>query len=86
MHGRENVARYVAGLVARFTEGLLPAFVEVNGAPAVAFTDGENLRGVLVLHADGGRLTALDLVVNPEKLTYAQGQRSRIRGLPGLSG
>jgi RNA polymerase sigma-70 factor (TIGR02957 family) len=86
VHGRENVARYVTGLVARFTEGLLPAFVEVNGAPAVAFTDGENLRGVLVLHADGERLTALDLVVNPEKLTYAQGQLSRIGALPGLSG
>jgi hypothetical protein len=39
-----------------------------------------------VLHADGGRLTALDLVVNPEKLAYAQGQLSRIGGLPGLSG
>jgi RNA polymerase sigma-70 factor (TIGR02957 family) len=86
VQGRENVARYVAGLVARFTEGLLPVFVEVNGAPAVAFTDGENLRGVLVLHADGERLTALDLVVNPEKLAYAQGQLSRIGGLPGLSG
>jgi len=86
VQGRENVARYVSGLVARFTEGLLPTFVEVNGAPAVAFTDGENVRGVLMLHADGERLTALDLVVNPEKLRFAQGQLSRIGGLPGLSG
>jgi RNA polymerase sigma-70 factor (TIGR02957 family) len=86
VQGQENVARYVSGLLTRFTEGLLPVFVEVNGAPAVAFTDGENLRGVLVLHADGERLTALDLVVNPEKLAYAQGQLSRIGGLPGLSG
>jgi RNA polymerase sigma-70 factor (TIGR02957 family) len=86
VQGRENVARYVTGLVARFPEGLLPALVEVNGAPAVAFTDGENLRGVLVLHADGERLTALDLVVNPEKLVHAEGQLSRIGGLRGLSG
>jgi len=86
VQGRENVARYVTGVVTRFTEGLLPAFVEVNGAPAVVVTDGENLRGVLMLHVDGERLTALDLVVNPEKLAYAQGQLSRIAGLPGLSG
>jgi RNA polymerase sigma-70 factor (TIGR02957 family) len=86
VQGRENVARYVAGLVARFSEGLLPAFVEVNGAPAVAFTGGGDLRGVLVPRTDGERLTALDLVVNPEKLAYAEGQLSRIGGLSGLRG
>src|SRR4051812_18699975 len=86
VQGRENVARYLVGLVRRFWEGLLPTFVEVNGAPAVALTAGGSLGGVLVLHTDGERLTALDLVVNPEKLAYAQGQLSRIGGLPGLSG
>ena len=45
-----------------------------------------DLRAVLVLHTDGERLTGLDLVVNPEKLTFAQGQLSRIGGLSGLSG
>jgi RNA polymerase sigma-70 factor (ECF subfamily) len=86
VEGRENVARYVAGVVARFSAGLLPAFVEVNGVPAVAFTDGSSLHGVLVPQVEGERLTALDLVVNPEKLAYAQAQLSRIGGLPGLSG
>jgi RNA polymerase sigma-70 factor (TIGR02957 family) len=84
--GRENVARYVDGLVRRFQAGALPLFVEVNGAPAVAFTEGGSLRGVLVLHADGDHLTGLDLVVNPEKLTFAEGQLSRIQALSGLSG
>jgi RNA polymerase sigma-70 factor (TIGR02957 family) len=86
VRGRENVARYVAGLVRRFGEGSLPAFVEVNGAPAVALTVGGRLVGVLVLHTDGERLTGLDLVVNPEKLAFAERQLSRIGGLPGLSG
>jgi RNA polymerase sigma-70 factor (TIGR02957 family) len=86
VRGRENVARYVAGLVRRFQEGMLPAFVEVNGAPAVTLTDGGSLRGVLVLHTDGERLTALDLVVNPEKLAFAQRQLSRTGGLSGLPG
>ncbi|WP_222266387.1 RNA polymerase sigma factor SigJ [Modestobacter marinus] len=86
VRGRNDVARYVIGLVHRFQQGLLPALVEVNGAPAVAFTDDGDLRAVLVLHTDGERLTELDLVVNPEKLTYAHGQLSRIGGLSGLSG
>jgi RNA polymerase sigma-70 factor (TIGR02957 family) len=86
VQGRENVARYVAGLVRRFQGASLPVFVEVNGAPAVALTDGGSLRGVLVLHTDGEYLTALDLVVNPEKLAFAERQLSRIGGLPGLSG
>jgi RNA polymerase sigma factor (sigma-70 family) len=86
VQGRENVARYVAGLVRRFAEGALPVLVEANGAPAVALMEGGRLRGVLVLHTDGESLTALDLVVNPEKLAFAERQLSRMGGLPGLSG
>jgi RNA polymerase sigma-70 factor (TIGR02957 family) len=86
VQGRENVARYVAGLVRRFQDGAMPMFVEVNGTPAVALVDGGTLRGVLVLHADGEHLTALDWVVNPEKLTFAERQLSRIGGPSGLSG
>jgi RNA polymerase sigma-70 factor (TIGR02957 family) len=86
VRGQQNVARYVAGLVARFSEGLLPAFVEVNGAPAIAFTEGSTLSGILLLDTDGTRLAALDLVVNPEKLAYADRQLSQIGGLSGLSG
>ena len=86
VQGRANVARYVAGLVRRFQDGSVPTFVEVNGAPAVALTDGGTLRGVLVLHTDGEHLTALDWVVNPDKLAFAERQLSRIGSLPGLSG
>ena len=85
--GRENVARFVAGLFRRFEEGLLPAFVDVNGAPAIAaLGEGGSLRGVLVLHTDGEQLTALDWVVSPEKLAFAEHQLSQIGDLPGLSG
>ena len=86
VQGRENVARYVAGLVRRFQDGAMPMFVEVNGTPAVALVDGGALRGVLVLHADGEHLTALDWVVNPEKLAFAERQLSRIGGPSGLTG
>jgi RNA polymerase sigma-70 factor (ECF subfamily) len=60
--------------------------VEVNGVPAVAFIGGDRLHGVLVVDTDGKRVTALDLVVNPEKLAYADRQLSQIGGLPGLTG
>ena len=86
VRGRADVARYVVGLVRRFTDGLLPVFVEVNGAPAVAFTAGGIIYGVLVPHTDGEHLTRLDLVVNPEKLAFAGRQLSRIGGLSGLHG
>ena len=86
VRGRENVARYVAGLVRRFEDGFVPIFVEVNGAPAVAFTAGGTIHGVLVPDTDGERLTALDLIVNPEKLAFAVRQLSRMGGVPGLHG
>jgi RNA polymerase sigma-70 factor (TIGR02957 family) len=86
VQGRVNVARYLVGLVRRFQGASRPRFVEINGVPAVALTEGSTLRGVLVLHTDGERLTALDLVVNPEKLAYAERQLSRIGGPPGLNG
>jgi RNA polymerase sigma-70 factor (TIGR02957 family) len=86
VQGRENVARYLVGLVHRFLGASLPVVREVNGAPAVTLTEGESLHGVLVLHTDGEHLTALDLVVNPAKLTFAQRQLSRIGRPPGLSG
>jgi hypothetical protein len=87
VQGRDDVARYVIGLVHRFSQGLRPAFVEANGSPAVAFTDDDGtLRAVLVPHTDGTRVTALDLVVNPEKLAFAQEQLSRIGRLSGRVG
>jgi RNA polymerase sigma-70 factor (ECF subfamily) len=86
IRGRANVARYVAGLVRRFGDDGVPAFPEVNGSPAVALVDEGTLRGVLVLHTDGIRLTALDWVVNPEKLAFAERQLSRIGSLRGLYG
>jgi RNA polymerase sigma-70 factor (TIGR02957 family) len=86
VQGRENVARYVAGVVHRFGQGAVPAFAEVNGVPAVVLTQDGRLTGVLLLSTDGTVLTAVDLVVNPEELAFAERQLSRIGGLPGLSG
>ena len=61
--------------------GLRP-FIQVNGAPAVALADGGSLRGVLLLHTDGQRLTALDWVVSPEKLASSSASRHRSEACP----
>ena len=86
VQGRENVARYVAGLVGRFQDGSVPMFVEVNGAPAVALADGGRCAGSWCCTPTASTLTALDWVVNPEKLAFAERQLSRIGGLSGLTG
>ena len=86
IRGRANVARYVAGLVRRFGDDGVPLFPEVNGSPAIALVAEGTLRGVLVLHTDGRCLTALDWVVNPEKLAFAERQLSQTGGLLGLHG
>jgi RNA polymerase sigma-70 factor (TIGR02957 family) len=86
VRGREKVARYLVGVFAKFTEGLSGTFVEVNGEPAIVAFGPDGLRSVLVVATDGERITALDFVLNPEKLAFAAGQLSRMGGLPGLSG
>ena len=86
VEGREKVSRYVAGVVDRFAAGLQRVLVEVNGVPAAAFTDGTSLRAVLVLQTRDGRVSALDLVLNPDKLAHAERQLSRIGALRGRDG
>jgi RNA polymerase sigma-70 factor (TIGR02957 family) len=86
VRGRANVARFVVGVAQKFTAGLLPVFLEVNGALAVAAVGAAGLAGVLLVHTDGERITGFDMVLNPEKLAYAGNQLSRIGGLPGLTG
>lgn len=86
MEGREKVSRHVTGVVDRFAAGLQRVLVEVNGVLAAAFTDGTSLRAVLVLQTRDGRVSALDLVLNPDKLAHAGRQLSRIGALPGREG
>jgi RNA polymerase sigma-70 factor (TIGR02957 family) len=84
--GREKVARYLAGVFAKFTQGLAGGFAEVNGSPAIVAFRGDELQSVLVVSTDGDRITRLDFVLNPAKLAFAGGQLSRIGGLPGRRG
>jgi len=77
--GRDRVARYLAGVfgtgLARL--GAQASYAEVNGEPAALGWVGESLLGAIVLSVDGdGRIAALHIAANPDKLRFAAGQLS----------
>lgn len=46
-----------------------PALAEVNGAPGIVLRDADGIRTVIAFTVDHNRITAIDIVRNPEKLT-----------------
>ncbi|MEE1940698.1 RNA polymerase sigma factor SigJ [Streptomyces sp. TRM 70361] len=70
--GAERVLRLLAGIARQYdpeTASLLPR--DVNGAPGVVFADrSRGLVGVFALTVHEGRITRVDLVVNPDKLRH----------------
>ncbi|MFE9254826.1 RNA polymerase sigma-70 factor [Streptomyces sp. NPDC006879] len=72
VHGRDKVARLLAGLAQRYTAGLDFCPAEVNGAPALLI--GRPAAAVLVFESSGGQVSSLRVVVNPEKLRFLSSQ------------
>jgi RNA polymerase sigma-70 factor (ECF subfamily) len=72
MHGRDRVARFVAGLFRRGrTEGASTRFAQVNGQPgAVAYDSVGQVVSVFVLDIADGEVQAIRCVVNPDKLHH----------------
>ncbi|MFC4945626.1 RNA polymerase sigma-70 factor [Pseudonocardia sp. GCM10023141] len=71
VHGREEVARFVAGVLRlRRTEGLVVTVADVNGAPAVLAWIGAQLIAVTSIEVVDERVATVRFVVNPEKLGY----------------
>ncbi|SFP75680.1 RNA polymerase sigma-70 factor, ECF subfamily [Amycolatopsis arida] len=81
--GRERVARYLAGAVTRFGAGIALEITEVNGCPAAVGWAGGTVVGVLVPELAEGRVAALRIVANPEKLRFLSRQLSRSAGPSG---
>ena len=70
--GADNVARFLVGL-SRKSAGIEVEVQKrtVNGAPGLVLASpATGVFGVVGLAVDAGRITAVDLVVNPEKLTH----------------
>ena len=82
--GRAAVARYLIGAVQRFGAGIDPFTAQVNGEQAVVALAGDEIAAVWFVHADREHVIGLDMVVNPQKLAFAQGQLSRVADPAGL--
>ncbi|MFI6448392.1 RNA polymerase sigma-70 factor [Kitasatospora sp. NPDC050543] len=77
--GREMVARFLAGLFARWANGVRIEIVEANGSPvALGWEDGE-LTSFGALEVGEAGITGIRLVRNPDKLAFLANQ------LPELS-
>jgi RNA polymerase sigma-70 factor (ECF subfamily) len=83
VRGRAAVARFLAGVFAKFTAGLEGRVAEVNGEPAVLALRAGQLTSVLAVERSGAQVTGLRFVLNPDKLAFLAGQLSRSEALPG---
>jgi RNA polymerase sigma-70 factor (ECF subfamily) len=84
VEGRERVARYVIGVLAKFADGLASTLLEVNGETAIVSTRDGVLASVWFVETDGVVVSGLRLVSNPDKLAYLGRQLSRTGELSGL--
>ncbi len=82
--GRDRVARYLVGVLERFGAGIEPRFGEANGRPALVAVSPQGVEAVCFIEFTGDHVSDLRFVMNPDKLTFAAGQLSRIGGLPDL--
>lgn len=72
--GRENVARFLTGLAARFGVSVRPSLAQVNGQPAVLLWNGEALGSVAAPEVSAWQIVGLRIIVNPDKLRYLASQ------------
>lgn len=68
IHGADRAARFLLGIMAKLPAALTLRAAWVNGTPGVvAYQDGVPV-GVLALEVAAGRICALRIIVNPDKL------------------
>ncbi len=69
LHGADHVARWLLGVVAKpGVQGVEAQPAAVNGEPGIVYTLGGVPVGAVSLDLVDGRIQALRLIVNPEKL------------------
>ncbi|MFJ8012418.1 RNA polymerase sigma-70 factor [Streptomyces sp. NPDC096339] len=70
--GRDKVARFAVGIMAKYGEDLTITFAEVNGSPTLLFGD----LGIFQVEIEDGLVSGLRTVTNPEKLEFLHRQLS----------
>jgi RNA polymerase sigma-70 factor (ECF subfamily) len=70
IEGADAVARWLAGVAARGLAEPSMEVVELNGGPAAVVRSRGELQAAIVLGVAGGRVRAIYLVANPEKLAW----------------
>ena len=65
--GAQNVTRFLLALARRPPRSVRMA--SVNGAPGLVVRDADGVLTVIAFTVDAGRITALDVMRNPDKLT-----------------
>jgi RNA polymerase sigma-70 factor (ECF subfamily) len=68
IEGAERIARAAVGLARKGGDPATLRFVDVNGMPGFVVDDWDGTTNVASFTVDDGRITAIDVVRNPEKL------------------
>ena len=68
LHGAERVAKTVKALAKSGGAGVTFDLVDVNGMPGLSGTGRDGVASVISFTVDDGRITAIDIQRNPEKL------------------
>jgi RNA polymerase sigma-70 factor, ECF subfamily len=68
VEGAAKVARTTIGLARTGGKGATVRIVDVNGMPGLLAEGADGIATVVALTVDDGRITAIDIVRNPEKL------------------
>jgi RNA polymerase sigma-70 factor, ECF subfamily len=68
IHGADRVARFLVGILREVPAGFAVRLARVNGRPGVLAYEGGRPTGVVSLDVSEGRIQAVRIVVNPEKL------------------
>ncbi|MFF3315844.1 RNA polymerase sigma-70 factor [Streptomyces sp. NPDC003035] len=72
--GRDRVVRFLAGVARRVPDGLVLTVAEVNGSPALVAHTGRQLVAVASFEVRDDAVIEVQVVMNPEKLVFAERQ------------
>jgi RNA polymerase sigma-70 factor (ECF subfamily) len=70
LHGADKIGRFLAAVAPGAAPALSVRFLEVNGGPAVLVLSGDKPDSLFQLDVADGRVTAVYIIRNPDKLRF----------------